>query len=770
VSIIGTRIGPYEIVALLGAGGMGDVYRARDTRLGREAAIKILPPAFAADPDRLARFEREARVLASLSHPNIAHIYGVEEGNGIVALVLELVAGDTLAVRLRGSAGRGLGVASALLIARQIADALDAAHERGIVHRDLKPANIVVTADGAVKVLDFGLAKTGEAEAGANQGLTDSPTFMATAGGVLLGTAPYMSPEQTRGRVVDKRTDIWALGCVLYEMLAGRRAFSGDTTSDVIAAILERDPDWSALPASTPLHVRRLLQRCLEKDPKRRLRDVGDVSSELNAAPEPTDASRPRSLPGRRVMARWAGAAALALGVIGWTIVAMSWREATPDWARNAATFSIVAPVTRGASAANPAPGIAVSRDGRFIAWTAENAAGRPAVWLYSADKGETTVLSGTDGATNPFWSPDGRAIGFLTQAKLETVDLSSGSVRALVSVPESSIGGTWNTRDVIVYSARYALYQVSVTGGTPKVVAELDHSNQENSLRYPRFLPDGQHFLYVARSGLPDHSSVYVGSLDGPPRRLFATTSYVYYAPPGFLLYAKDGALVARTFDTRSFAVGGEPATVVDRIGANANGMNGHFDVSDNGVLAYFQSSTVANTQFRWFDRSGRPLDTLNEPAPYANFRVAPDDARVAVDLASERVIGRDVWVLTAGAAPTRITFGGSDEWWPFWSPDGQRVAFMSYRNGVSDFYVKAVNGSAPEEPLIMSDAQKAAGDWAPDGQSVAYWVDTATMRGDIWVSPIDRTQQPIPIAHHGERATAPFLARWAFHRLRFG
>lgn len=767
----GTRLGVYEIVSPLGAGGMGEVSRGRDTKLGRDVALKVLPSAFTADPERLARFEREARVLASLNHPNIGAIYGVEETAGTVALVLELVEGDTLAERLAGLGARGSGlvgrpragpsalsaqpylglaVTEALVIARQVADALDAAHERGIVHRDLKPANIKITPDGVVKVLDFGLAKASSASLSGEPDLTHSPTMLgATGEGVLLGTAPYMSPEQARGKAVDKRTDIWAFGCVLFEMLTGRRAFGGETSSDTIAAIIEREPDWTKLPPLTPAHIVRLLKRCLEKDPKKRLRDVGDMYHELAYVDDASAAIHPANRTGAR---RWAwllasGGVALAVA-LGWAAINFPRAGAAPDWARESATFAIAAPVVPGAPAGLPAPGIAVSRDGRAIAWTAEGPGRRPGIWLYSVGTGETRLLPGTEGASNPFWSPDGRALAFTAQASLKIIDLASGSVRPIATLPEVSAGGTWNSEDIIVFSARYALYQIPSSGGAPRVVAELNRSHQENSLRYPRFLPDGRHFLYVARSGRSDQSGAYVGSLDGTSVRLFATTSHVYYAPPGYVLYAKDGALVARTFDARTFAVGSETFTVASHVGADAGGMNGHFDVSPGGVLAYFRNSTAANAVLHWFDRSGRPLEALNEPAGYSTFRIAPDDLRVAVDLTSERVVGRDVWVLNPGAPPTRVTFGGSDDWQPFWSPDGRKVAYMTYRNGVSDLFVKTVNGTAPEEPLVMSEEQKTPGDWSLDGRFVAYSIERAETLGDVWVTPLEGARQPIPIA----------------------
>jgi len=745
----GTRIGGYEVQSALGAGGMGEVYRARDAKLGRDVAIKILPAAFTNDLERLARFEREARMLASLNHPHIGAIYGVEDSSGHPALVLELVEGDTLADRLRQGP---MPVPEALIFARQIADALDAAHERGIVHRDLKPANIKITPEGVVKVLDFGLAKAldPDPESAAARDMAQSPTVTVggTKDGVILGTAAYMSPEQARGKPVDKRTDIWAFGCVLFEMLTGRRAFAGETTSDAIAAILEGTPEWRALPPATPHGVRHLLQRCLDKDPKRRLRDIADAQADLEGrAGPPAETLRMRPSPILWPVSAVALVASVALAT--WIMTGTRGGSARPQWAAEPATFSIDIAATPGGPAALPAPGVAVSRDGRFVAWVASVGEGRPTIWTYAVSTGERRQLSGTDGAAHPFWSPDARSIGFSAQGALRVIDVASGSIRSIVELPEVSQGATWGPQNIIVFSARYALYQIPASGGTPTVVAELDRSRQENSLRYPRLLPDGRHFLYVARSGRAQQSGAYLGSLDAKPIRLMATTSHVEYAAPGYLLYANEGALVARSFDPETFRVGAEPFTVANAVGANAGGMNGHFGVSENGVLAYFRDSIAAKAVLRWFDRAGRPLDAVTQAAEYFNFRIAPDGARVAVDQATEGVVGRAVWVLNpGGAAPTRVTFGDSDDWQPFWSPDGQKVAFMTYRNGVSDIFVKTLTGAAPEEALLVSDEQKVPGDWSSDGTHVAYWSERVDTLGDIWVAPLEGARQPIPIA----------------------
>ncbi|HKE83393.1 MAG TPA: protein kinase [Vicinamibacterales bacterium] len=740
--VLPRQLGPYEILAAIGAGGMGEVYRARDAKLGRDVAIKILPASLADDPERLARFEREAKALASLNHTNIAQIYGFE-GH---AIVMELVDGGTLADRI---AGGPLNVADALAIARQIADALDAAHQKGIVHRDLKPSNIGFTGDDIVKVLDFGLAKDASGETQASS-LTHSPTMLSpTMTGMLLGTAPYMSPEQARGKPVDKRTDIWAFGCVLFEMLTGTRAFLGETTTDTIVAILEREPDWAVLSSSVPDTVVTTLKRCLEKDPKLRLRDIGDIRLDPVSGRSPQLRTRLQLLP-------WALAAVFALSAVALG-VALARREnpaaaAKPAWATEGATFSIQAPVDH-SDAVIPQPTIAISRDGRYIAWVGNvGPAQQPSLWLYEVSNGTTRQIAGTNGAGTLFWAPDSRAIGFQSQGMLRTIDVTTGAIRSLAPNPQVSAGGAWSPSGVIVFSTRYSLQMIPATGGEPRVVATLNAEYQENSLRFPRFLPDGRHFLYVARSGRTSRSAAYVGSIDGEkPKRLFPVSSHVEYVPPGYLVYIQDEQLVARRFDPDRMTAEPELTTVLSRFGGTDGGMRGHFTLSDNGVLAYLAEPATPSVRFRWVDRTGRDEDAGFPAGDYTTFRVAPDGRRVVVDNRTEHSIARDVWVLDPSAPPRRVTFGGSDDWQPFWSADGLKLAWMSYRNGTGDLFAKELDGAAPEaavfKPSEFQDDQRVPGDWAPDGRSIAYWTDRSDTRGDVWVQSLDGSK-PIAIA----------------------
>ena len=511
----GTRLGVYDIAAPIGEGGMGQVYRATDTTLGRQVAIKILPDAFAQDPERLGRFEREAKTLASLNHPHIAAIYGFEKSAGMHALVMELVEGQDLSQRIAGSA---IPIEEALPIARQIAEALEAAHEQGIVHRDLKPANIKLRADGTVKVLDFGLARPATT-GGTGADALNSPTFTSpaalTMGGMILGTAAYMAPEQARGKTVDKRADIWAFGLVLYEMLAGRTAFAGDTISDVLAAVLTREPDWTALPATTPASIERLLARCLEKDPKRRLRDIGDARLEIEEtiargsgdgrAGESLESAAPVAAASRLQQLAWtaAGVALAAIAIVGLAVSARPLR------------LSIVH--TEGSEVGAPA----ISPDGRRVAYRARRSDGMPLLWVRDLASSEAQPLAGTEDASLPFWSPDSSDLGFFSGVSLKRVSAVGGPVRILVDYMGTypGAGGTWSSDGTIVFSGQFDLFRVPANGGAVSIVTKAP--TQDWSYYWPTFLPDGRRFLFTAklwtRTAEASDQGIYIGSLDNP-------------------------------------------------------------------------------------------------------------------------------------------------------------------------------------------------------------------------------------------------------------
>jgi eukaryotic-like serine/threonine-protein kinase len=761
----GVRLGPYEILSAIGAGGMGEVWKARDTTLGRDVALKILPDHLALDADRLARFKREAQILASLNHPNIATIYGFQESDGLQALVLELVEGPTLADRI---AQRPIPLEDALPIARQIAEALEAAHEQGIVHRDLKPANIKLRADGTVKVLDFGLAKAMEpTEAIAPFGLSTSPTVTSPAmthAGVILGTAAYMSPEQARGKPVDRRTDIWAFGCVLYEMLTSRKPYGRGTVSDTIAAILEREPDWVALPAGTFPAIDRLLRRCLEKDPKSRLRDIGDARLELGDETPPLVDKAP-------AVSRWLqtlGALAVGLMLGAMTVYGIIRARTVPP-TEAPIRFTFGAPEEGLQLLGTPAP----SPDGRQIAFIAQNAAGADSLWIRSMDSSTLRRIDGTEGAVSPFWSPDSEFVGFgvPSEGRLKKVDLSGGYVQNISRISDANPGSTWNAEGVIVFSGdnRVPLLRVSASGGTPQPVTVLDSTRRENSHRYPHFLPDGRHFLYTARSDVRENTGIYVGVLDSKDRTwLVEAQSRAVYAPPGYLLFVREGTLLAQRFDAATLELSGEPIALAGNVAQNATGAQASFSASANGrVLTYLTSQTTAS-QLMWFNRDGTKRDPTGVEGVFEQMRLAPDGKRAAVVTADRDSGNRDIWLvnLTDGNL-TRFTSHPANDWNPAWSPDGTEIAFASDRNGLSTVYRKASDSSGAEElvPTSSVTGNIFSDDWSSEGGWLAAHVSTPTTLLDVWVLSLTGADRSYPLAQTRFQEQTPSFSpneRW--------
>ena len=762
---IGQALGPYVISAQIGEGGMGEVYRARDTKLDRDVAIKVLPEAFAADADRVARFQREARTLASLDHPNIAIIHGLEQAGDVHALVMELVPGDDLSQRIvRGA----IPIDEALPIAKQIAEALEAAHERGIIHRDLKPANIKVRADGIVKVLDFGLAKVME-PFGAGSDVSQPPTLTIpamTQAGMILGTAAYMSPEQARGRAVDKRTDIWAFGCVLYETLTGHAVFTGDTLSDTIAAILDREPHWKALPEHTPSSVRRLLRRCLEKDPKRRLPDIADARLEIDEAEttpsDARDAGPTVSSSIARVRTRervgWIIAAACLTGLVATLAFNRAGSgDRTPADIPSYST-SIVLPAGVSLWSGNPPGRFVLSPDGRRLAMVASDSTGRSMLWVRPLDSRVAQALGGTEGATYPFWSADSRFIAFLAQNKLKKIGVAGGEV---VTLCDASFGssGAWNRDDVILFTPKgnSPLYRVSASGGTPTQVTTLETASGDVQHSFPFFLPDGRHFLYFVVGSQASRTvprGVYVGALDSkaPGKLIEPGGSNAKYAN-GYLIFLRNGALLAQPFDVGRLELGGTPASLVDHIqttGASASDVAGAFTVSETGVLAY-QTGSVVRSQLTWFDRAGTRLATLGDQADYVDVALSPDDTRVAVSLMDLEIGTRDIWIFdVARRLGERFTYESGDDFGPNWSrPGGDRIFFSSLRKGSIDLYEKPSSGSGSETLLLKDDLGKFNASASPDGRFLVYVGGGGVInQSDIWVLPLS-----------GERKPAPFL-----------
>jgi Tol biopolymer transport system component len=712
----GDRIGGYEVVSLLGAGGMGEVYRARDARLGRDVAIKVLSPSIAADTDGLMRFEREARLLASLNHPNIAAIYGVEDGAGHPALILELVEGETLADRI----ARGpIPIAEALTYARQIADALDTAHEAGIVHRDLKPANIKITEGGTIKVLDFGLAKAIAAAAtpltAVDPSRSPTVTVHGTKHGVILGTVAYMSPEQARGKPIDKRTDIWAFGCVLFEMLTGRMTFSGETTSDVIAAIIERAPDWSKLPASTPAHIRRVIERCLEKDPKRRARDIADVRAELEG-PHHGMAAPPRPQPR---LAWLATGAVIVASIAAFAVGRTLWR---PLPAPPGTEFTVVPP--DGSTLANAA---VPSPDGRQLAFIVRDGTGAGSIWVRPIADLKAVPLPGTEGVAGQLiWSPDSRSIGFFAAGRLKTIPANGGPV-VIVCPMTSHLGATWGPDDVILLSPvnRTSIHRVPATGGTPEPVTTLD-TTRENSHRWPHFLPDGRNFVYTVRTDSAANNAIYLSSLDGgAPTRLFAAQSNAIYVDPGYLLHVRDGTLLAQPFNPRSLKLTGSPRPVAAAVWQEMPSAAAGFNASTDGSVLSYRRGDDRAVRLTWFDRTGRNLGTLGPSAPYQAVNLSPDGRRAAVDMVDVDHGTRDVWIVEPAGTLRRFTSHTATDWMAVWSPDGASLAFASDRLGHSSVFRAPADGSAPEQLLFRGASGAFPDDWAPGGRQVLIHMD---------------------------------------------
>lgn len=743
-TLVGRRIGVYQTQALLGAGGMGEVYRARDTKLGRDVAIKILPRAFTTNHERLARFEREARMLASLNHPHIGAIYGVEEAEGVRALVLELVEGDTLADRIQPGP---LRVSEALTIARQIADALDAAHEKGIVHRDLKPANIKVTPDGVVKVLDFGLAKAVAGD-GASSNLTQSPTVTmgGTREGIILGTAPYMSPEQARGQPVDKRTDIWAFGCVLYEMLTGHAAFPGHTISDTIAAILEREPDWQALPESLPRSVRRVLQRCLDKDAKRRLRDIGDARSDLEdalARPMPADLVQQKvtGVTRRTAISVLAGATvgAAATGVF----VMSRWRAATP---RHLTRFPI--PLPEGVVAeASYNRRVAISPDGTHVAYNV-GVAGQNKIYLRSLGELEPQVLPIT--GNSPFFSPDGQWLGFFGNAGGQAGQLCKVGMRGGAPVTlcptEAHTGASWADDDTIYFVAASpgGVLRIPAAGGQSQEAAKIDFAKGERMHRHPFAVPGSHVVLFtVSTADAETFDDTRIAVLDTKTwqrKILVEGGTHPRYSPSGHLVYARGGNLLAVGFDPERLSVTGQPFTVLEGVLMSVNSGAANFDISASGDLIYIPG--IADKGERtpvWVDRNGGAEPLPLPPHSYLHPRISPDSRQLAIEIEGPN---HDFYTYDfARAVLTKMTTDGESHW-PVWSPDGTHLAYRSGHMAAWRMWQIPADRSRAAEQLPGTGVSQSAESWSPDGRVIAYTATTLEAGSHIMVASLDDHQ----------------------------
>jgi len=795
----GENIAGYHILSPLGAGGMGEVWRAEDSRLGREVALKVLPAEFAEDHDRLARFEREAKVLASLNHPNIAHLYGLEtassasgsehsgtgsgtgsgsiretageglalsgnpvssgtdadagtvlDGNSklrienskssppaVTFLIMELVEGEDLSERI----ARGpIPIDEAIPIALQIAEALEAAHRQSIVHRDLKPANIKLTNDGAVKVLDFGLAKAWEAES-ADHSLSLSPTMTqhATAAGIILGTAGYMAPEQAAGLGTDTRADIWSFGVVLWEMLTGSKLFDGETVSHVLAAVLTAEPDLGSLPRETPPRIADLIGRCLRKKPKMRIQAIGDVRIALEEVlADPGSAVIPSEPSGLVDVAvpKWRKALPwVAAGLLGAALVAAVFLRPSAPKVVIKATIPPPAGMNFDLSPASPGPAV-VSPDGTRIAFTAVDEDSKTRIFVRKLDAVEATALSGTEGAQFPFWAPDSRWLGFFTQPAdlLRKIDTTGGPPITLCPASNGK-GGSWSPDGVIVFAADASsgLRQVSSAGGEAVEITSLD-AEKHNSHRLPWFLPDGRHFLFVARGVSGGTSTLEIGSLDnGETVELMANESQAAYSA-GHLLFVRDHTLMAQPFDTDTLATTAEALPLAEDVLVIPGAALAIFGASTNGVLTFQTGSSVSETALEWRDREGRPTGVLGDPALYRVARLSPDGRYAATQIMDVESGTQDLWIYEIERnIRTRFTFDSMADLAPVWSADGSSIYFASNRGGSFAVYEKPLSGVGEVESVASFDGAAFPESASPDGRYLSIVVDGGETGGDL-------------------------------------
>jgi len=727
----GTRLGAYEVREMLGHGGMGEVYRARDMRLKRDVALKVLAEVSANDVERLTRFAREAELLATLNHPHIAAIYGIEESNDVRALVMELVEGPTLDDRL---ANGPLDQAEALSLARQLVEALAAAHDAGIVHRDLKPANIKIRPDGTLKVLDFGIAKISASESAADATAAAAETQSAlTRAGAVLGTAAYMSPEQARGGLVDRRTDIWAFGCVLFEMLTGRRAFDGTATADIVAAVLTREPDWQRLPAGTPPAIRRLLSRCLQKDPRRRLRDVADARFDLDEANQTRQADTAAKLhSGRRVAMGllFAAAGMMAGGALAYRLLPRRLTDGAPA---QTGRFSIALPESL-LLANLDQPAIAMSPDGKRIAFVA----GAPTASLFVRDLDDPSAraIAGTDGAGSPFFSPDGEFVAFFSQGRLKKVSVRGGDVITICGNAANPRGGAWNVAGTIAFTPApgSALFKVSADGGTPEPFTKLDVSRGEGAHHWPEFMPDGKSILYTAGTGRAvawDERDIVAESLETGERHVVTQGSAARYVEPGLLVVARGGALSVLPFDAKTLRTTGTPRRLTEGVMQSAFGAT-QFTVSRTGNFAYVAGANDTR-ELAWYTRDGTATPLPTPAQTYLSVRVSPDAQRLALGVEAANY---GVWVydLVRGTM-TRQTFEGTNAY-PIWTPDGKRLTYNSTKSGgVLNLFWRRADGSGDDERLAESATIQIANSWSPNGTVLAFQENGAETGRDIWL-----------------------------------
>ena len=731
----GTRLGSYEVLTAIGAGGMGEVYQAHDTKLGRDVAIKVLPEGFAHDPERLSRFRREAQLLAALNHPTIATIYGLEDSNGTSYLVMELVPGETLAERIKREGA--VPVEESLTIAKQIAEALEAAHEKGIIHRDLKPANVKLTPEGKVKVLDFGLAKAFAGDT-ANDDPSNSPTLSmaATMQGVILGTAAYMSPEQAKGKAVDKRTDIWAFGAVLYELLTGKPAFHGEDVGDILASVVKTEPAFDALPANISPSIRVLLQRCLRKDRRQRTPDAAILRIEIEdalLAPATLDPTAPP--PAAQTWQRLTRLSLAALGFLALGGVAAWYLK--PSLPRPASPAHLVVALPPGDLLSNSDLSVEISRDGALLTYAAARNGVRQ-LFLRALGDPEAKPISGTDGAINPFFSPDGQWIGFFAQGKLKKVSIHGGVPVTLCDAGLSA-GGSWGTDDAIVFapSRDSGLWRVPAAGGKAQVLTTPDHAKGEYSHRFPQILPGGKAVVFTALNGFGwDESRIELLRLDTREQTILVRGGHTgRFVPSGHLIYYRAGSLLAVPFDLDRLEVTkADPVTIADGVSQSGGVVSAEYSISMAGTLAYVSASPRQfESQMVWVDRRGGIQSIPAPPRAYSGLALSLDGKQVAVSITSDT---QQLWTYDlARGTLTQLSSGQSSGISPVWTPDGKRVAYRSNIGGGWNLFWRLSDGSGSEERLTTSDKLQTPYSFSPDGQLLAFVEENPTTGADISV-----------------------------------
>jgi eukaryotic-like serine/threonine-protein kinase len=757
--MIPEQLSHYRILNKLGAGGMGEVWLAEDTRLNRKVAIKVLPTEFAQNADRLRRFEQEARATSALNHPNILTVYDIgtaSEGNGAAPfIVMELLEGEELRQPLKAGP---IAPRKAVDYARQIASGLAAAHAKGIVHRDLKPENLFVTTDGRVKILDFGLAKLRPQQ----NGPVDSQVATQkkiTDPGTVMGTVGYMAPEQVRGQETDHRSDIFSFGVILYEMLAGERPFSGASAVEVMNAILkEEPPEFDETKTKTGAQLEKIVRHCLEKQPEHRFHSAHDLGFALEALSTPSD-SRLELPTGAAALSAVNSKARLfrnsrlawAVATIFFTaalILAMLYFKRTPTEVA-ATRFTISAPEKTTFASLSQA---AVSPDGRHIVFVAADAAGKTQLWVRALDALTPRTLPGTDGALAPFWSPEGRFIDFLAAGKLKKIELSGGPAIALCDTNQG-LGGAWNRDGVIVFSRGQGdgLYRVSASGGVATPVTTLEAARGETGHYWPQFLPDGRHFVYFSISSARENNGINLGSLDAQQsKRLINVDSSVAYVAPGYLLFVRDGTLLAQPFDARQLQLTGEPVPIAEQVKYFPGLFRAAFSVSENGVLAYETGNSFEKRQLAWFDRAGKQLELLGAPDYFYSYRIAPDGQQVAAEIMNPQVSTADLWLFEIRRGiRSRFTSDPGSDMTPQWSPDGKRIAYsIASASDSVEIYQKLSNSAGNEEALLKLPASVYRSsflcDWSPDGRFIVYQTYNPKTKYDLWLLPLTGERQP--------------------------